>query len=724
MELQHVDKWWFSTVDSALARAIESDDLETLEALLADHPDVDAQDSFGNSALHHAAQHAGLETCRLIINANANVDIADADGATPLLCAVLLDNLDCIDLLLGAKASPDLADSDGATPLALAASMGSTECSRLLLAAGANGPRALRQCMRTRYEPFFSLHGHAKDMVLDTLLLAGVDPSEECPSGCSLLAWAIREGRDSAVGWLLDADADPDGSDRHGTSALAFAVDHGKYAITHALLAAGATNDPCSTVNKRLFGWRRLTPVSDSLQAGVTHVPPLSLSALPEDLIGGILDHAGMEAVATIALSSKGWHKHAVQTILRPLLWEHEVEDDEASDDESTEGSEIEHCFGCREDTDKLLRAAACRMSPSEFSDLIATFGQFEVFTSMPYAICHLAIAGAAKNTMARGVWTPEMLLKATMPVVEGGGNAMASHSARDIRVIASSVKLDTPSTYAKLVPAAFQKAGWDAEGRMHFLIGLCGKVSHGMSWDDIEFSVGTAEKLAELTVRLTLPTTELIAIASELKDLQTELELRANNPACRDNPHSWALALLQKAFTPLSGQGWSGCPWPTEDISTCLLAIAPQMIADYFGRHAFLFSPAGASALSSKLGTLAGSVSVAALVTLFRTMAQQEAARQPPHPVGAQPNQNFEYTRLFLQHFSQAASNGPSRPHSWSPADGILFSQELARQSAAVRADVAPVVLRWAFELQGRRPKLAARLLNATSGSEVWDDE
>ena len=684
-----------ATVDLAFAQAIEENNLEALKALLADpHVDVDTQDSFGNSALHHAAQHSCLEACRLIVDAHANVDVTNDEGTTPLQYAVFYDNLDCVDLLLGAKASPDLEDSDGTTPLALAAAMGSMDCTRLLLAAGANGPRALRQCIRQ----------DESDGVLDTLLLAGVDPSEECPSGCSLLAWAARSGRADAVDWLLDADADPDGSDRHGTSAVTLAVDNDEYDLAHALVAAGATIDPCSTTNQRLFGWRRLTPAADSLQAGVTHAPPLSLGSLSDDLISHILDSASLIPLASIALASKGWHERAVQAVLRPLVWERQVEEHSWLDENNA--------------SQNMLCAVACRMSPSDLADFVAMIMQLEVV--MENGLCSYVIAKAAENTLVRGAWTPEMLMKVTLPIVDVVCVESASYSAYDVKHIARSVKLDDPCSYAKLVPAALEKAGSNTEPKAWFLMNLFGQF-----WEDLDFSVDAAEKLAELTVRLALPVTDLIAVATKLRDEQHEFGLEISPDAYRDNPDSWVLALLQGAVAPPTLQ----CPWSTEDTSTCVMAIAPDMITSYFAREASEFSHEGASALSRKLGTLAGSVSLATSLSLFRTMAQQEAAWQQRAQNELTENggqgdiyrldlysSRFEYTRLFLHHFGEAASSGTSSPRSWSEADGVLFIEEIARQIVAVRVAVAPVVLGWVFQLHDPRPQLAASLFEATT--------
>lgn len=73
---------------AALRRAAESGDIENLQILLRQRPDVDARDAGGRTALMLAALHGRIRAVDALLSAGADPNLADAGGMTPLGAAM------------------------------------------------------------------------------------------------------------------------------------------------------------------------------------------------------------------------------------------------------------------------------------------------------------------------------------------------------------------------------------------------------------------------------------------------------------------------------------------------------------------------------------------------------------------------------------------------------------------------------------------------------------
>ena len=139
----------------AITGAIQSGNLDELERLLAEHPEIasstitrrDACGEQSRSLLHIATDWPGhspnaIETVRLLIAAGADVNakFAGVHGETPLHWAASSDDVDVLDALLDAGADLEANGSviDGGPALADAVAFGQWNAARRLLERGAS----------------------------------------------------------------------------------------------------------------------------------------------------------------------------------------------------------------------------------------------------------------------------------------------------------------------------------------------------------------------------------------------------------------------------------------------------------------------------------------------------------------------------------------------------------------------------------------------------------
>jgi ankyrin repeat protein len=102
--------------DSALSIAIDNDSQEVAELLIKGHANVNIQDNRGRTPLHIAVMHRvftlaiNLDLCKLLIQHGANVNIQDKAGNTPIHYAIVEYAKDIITLLQEAGATMTLAE--------------------------------------------------------------------------------------------------------------------------------------------------------------------------------------------------------------------------------------------------------------------------------------------------------------------------------------------------------------------------------------------------------------------------------------------------------------------------------------------------------------------------------------------------------------------------------------------------------------------------------------
>ena len=144
-----------------LSGAARSGDVASIDRLIADGADLDAQDLQGNTALYQASRAGRTDAVERLLAAGADVDLENSFGSTPVHVAARYGHADVIRALAragadldrrnrgiqagmrplgGATANLARGDTPGATPLMRAASAGQIDAVRALVEAGATLP--------------------------------------------------------------------------------------------------------------------------------------------------------------------------------------------------------------------------------------------------------------------------------------------------------------------------------------------------------------------------------------------------------------------------------------------------------------------------------------------------------------------------------------------------------------------------------------------------------
>ena len=84
---------------SSLSAAAEESELTTIELMLVDGVDIDAQNEAGQTLLHWAAQQGRLDAVELLLRHGAALDIEDNSGQTPLQVATERGQAEIVALL-------------------------------------------------------------------------------------------------------------------------------------------------------------------------------------------------------------------------------------------------------------------------------------------------------------------------------------------------------------------------------------------------------------------------------------------------------------------------------------------------------------------------------------------------------------------------------------------------------------------------------------------------
>lgn len=166
--------------------AAKAGDLNRLQALLKDHPDlISNKDASGDTPLHNAVAGKDKAVVEFLVAKNADVNARDVNGATPLHIAGYSGDESMAQLLLDHKADINARNNNGETILAITA-----------------------------------LHGTPK--MAEFLLANKADVNIRDKAGLTPLHGAALGGQPEMVRVLLAHKADVNAGDLHGNTPLAF----------------------------------------------------------------------------------------------------------------------------------------------------------------------------------------------------------------------------------------------------------------------------------------------------------------------------------------------------------------------------------------------------------------------------------------------------------------------------------------------------------------------
>ena len=325
-----------AAADATVVDAAERQDVEALQALIADGADVNVAQADGATALQWAAHWDDFDTVDLLLNAGADANAANDLGVTALMLACENGSESVVERLLESDADPNAMMSTGESVLMRAARTGSVGAVSALLEAGADATtsepsqeqtalmwaaaqghaavvRALianganlhaRSLARRRTVHIGSRFGDRTSYtgVVDTnkggytallfaarsgqidaaraLVESGANVDDVTADGTSALTLAAHSGHGEFAAFLLSngADANARGS---GYTALHAAVLRGDLALVNALAAAGANMDARLLRGTQSRYWGKDYALNDTALVGAT---PLWLAARYADV--------------------------------------------------------------------------------------------------------------------------------------------------------------------------------------------------------------------------------------------------------------------------------------------------------------------------------------------------------------------------------------------------------------------------------------------------------
>jgi ankyrin repeat protein len=248
----------FAAGDYRLVEASRKQDLNSVQALLKEHVDVNAHEPGGAPAITWAAHWDNLEVADLLVAAGADVNASSVFGDTPSWEACNNGSAAMVEKLIKAKANvnaPTL--RSGETALMRCSRTGNAKTVELLLANGAdanakekdNGQTALmwaleeghRDIARALIEHGADVHDKTKggftpflfaarqgDIESARLLLEkGAEIEQAAPGGMNPLLLATDSGREEFAIFLIDNGANPNAKDADGLTALHYAMRKG-----------------------------------------------------------------------------------------------------------------------------------------------------------------------------------------------------------------------------------------------------------------------------------------------------------------------------------------------------------------------------------------------------------------------------------------------------------------------------------------------------------------
>ncbi|KUM25782.1 hypothetical protein AU467_24735 [Mesorhizobium loti] len=198
--------------------------------------------AMNQSALHAAAATDDVSTIEKLLAEGVEIDARDGSGATALLVATHDDNIAAATALIEAGANVNAKDNIEDSPYLYAGARGHLEILRMTLSHGAD-LKSVNRYGGTALIPA-SERGHVE--TVRTLIEAGVDVDHVNKLGWTALLEAIilgdgGERHQQIVGLLVKAGANVNLADGDGVTPLRNARSRGFREIEKLLLAAGAS---------------------------------------------------------------------------------------------------------------------------------------------------------------------------------------------------------------------------------------------------------------------------------------------------------------------------------------------------------------------------------------------------------------------------------------------------------------------------------------------------
>jgi ankyrin repeat protein len=230
--------------------------IQAVDSLIADHADVDAQDSLGTTPLMYAALHGHEAIVEKLLNARANPNTVCSRGGNALHRAVLHDYTGIVKLLLARKELEVNALHSGwghESALMLASEYGYADIVRELL----RRPDIRINDLGGGYSALHLAVQYERTDVINLLLAEpNIDVEVRNQGGWPALVMAARYGYIAIAEALLDRGANIEQSDSEldgGGTAILRAIDYNQLAMVQLLYNRGANWDCKDKYNRSLI---------------------------------------------------------------------------------------------------------------------------------------------------------------------------------------------------------------------------------------------------------------------------------------------------------------------------------------------------------------------------------------------------------------------------------------------------------------------------------------
>jgi len=226
--------------------AIQLGEIQIVNELIAQGPNLAATDPEGNSALLVAARKGDVDRLRQLLGRGADPNTVNDNQQSALYLAVESKCLQCVKVLIDRRADPSIETRNGVTPLEVAIRTSQADVARLLLAAGGDYAGIHRVLVLVVQKKLDKL---ASELVpLDSRL------DETDASGRSVLWHSADLGLEKTSAKLASSGkVDLDKQDKNGRSAISQAVAGSHFKIFRMLAEKGASLVQRSTAGNSLL---------------------------------------------------------------------------------------------------------------------------------------------------------------------------------------------------------------------------------------------------------------------------------------------------------------------------------------------------------------------------------------------------------------------------------------------------------------------------------------
>jgi ankyrin repeat protein len=263
-----------------LLNAVRSGDLEQVESILKENPDLNKSKDrqYRATLLHSASSFADAKIVKYLLENGAAVDAQDRRGCTALVWAAAWGREAAVELLLAHEAAIDLADDLGRTPLHWAVHRGHAGMVELLCARGADTNARTNQ--GATHLMCAAAGGFVR--IAEMLQTHGVNANTRDNGGFNALYYAASGGHLDVAKLLLKQGADVNSRSNDGWTALHTAAFRGRLEVVKWLMENGAEVDATNSRSQTPLFWAATSIGSADLE----EPPRMNISETEEPEVG------------------------------------------------------------------------------------------------------------------------------------------------------------------------------------------------------------------------------------------------------------------------------------------------------------------------------------------------------------------------------------------------------------------------------------------------------